>query len=179
MKKTKKEGRCVPRPCPSETLGKWGFNNFPDHLFAQVEGMDIYLSIEQHRTPTTMNTHTTTDFNKSIFVCGISDYAKIGEAAIEEMTFERFLRNQVEDPAKREVVRQAKDEDGNTVYEVRMNAHNQYFPNKLRETCATREEAERCILEGLNWDFANDYNGAMSYDFDRSELVKFMNQAIA
>lgn len=34
---------------PSETLGKCGFNNFPEHLFAQVERVNIYLSIEQHK----------------------------------------------------------------------------------------------------------------------------------
>ena len=44
---------------PSETLGKCGFNNFPEHLFAQVVPMDIYLSTEQRQTPTTMNTKTT------------------------------------------------------------------------------------------------------------------------
>ena len=126
-----------------------------------------------------MKTHTTTDFNKSIFACHVSDYAKNGETAIEEMTFERFLRDVVEDPAKHEVVREAKDEEGNTVYEVRMNAHNQYFPNKLRETCATREEAERCILEGLNLNFFNKYTGEMSYDFDRAALIEFLNEAIS
>lgn len=47
-------------PTPSETLGKCGFNNFPEHLFAQVERMSIYLSIEQRKTPNTMSTQTLT-----------------------------------------------------------------------------------------------------------------------
>ena len=45
---------------PPETIGKCGKCKIVEHLFAQVERMDIYLSIEQRKTPTTMSTMITT-----------------------------------------------------------------------------------------------------------------------
>jgi hypothetical protein len=63
---------------PPETLGNCGFNNFPEHLFAQVERVNIYLSIEQHKTPTTMSNETTVTLSdlKHIFGNVLDDRSK-------------------------------------------------------------------------------------------------------
>ena len=44
---------------PSETLGKCGKCKIVEHLFARAVPMNMYLSIEQQQTPTTMSTQTT------------------------------------------------------------------------------------------------------------------------
>ena len=44
---------------PQETLGKCWKCKIVEHLFAQVERMDIYLSIEQRKTPVPMSVNTT------------------------------------------------------------------------------------------------------------------------
>lgn len=36
-------------PTPSETLGKCGFNNFPEHLFGHSASMTIYLYTNEQR----------------------------------------------------------------------------------------------------------------------------------
>lgn len=120
-----------------------------------------------------MKTHTTTNYAAPIFYAYVSDYAKNGENAITETTFESFLREFVEDPAAAWVVK--KNDDGK--FEVRTNFFNQYTPGKLHGTFDTESEAEQFLLDGLNWDFSNKYSDGPSYDFDRAELVNFLNES--
>ena len=113
-----------------------------------------------------------TNFTTSIFTCWPKAFQTNGEAAIQEHTFGDFLREFVEDPAAAWITKEA--EDGR--FEVRTNWHNQLRPGQLHGIFDTREEAQQFLLEGLEWDFNNkDYSGP-SYDFERAELVKFLNE---
>lgn len=117
-----------------------------------------------------MATRTTTDYSKSIFFAWPKEYADSGK--VHETSFEDFLLEFVEDPAAAWVIKE--NEDGQ--FEVRTNTYNQLRSNKLHGTFETREEAKQFLLDGLNWDFSNkDYNGP-SYDFERADLVKFLDE---
>lgn len=117
-----------------------------------------------------MNTKNAIDFNATVYYAWPKQFAQTGQ--IEESMLSTFLLNFVEDPAAAWVL---KENAGK--YEVRMNAHNQYQPSKLFGTFDTMEEANVFLFNGLYWDFCNkDFNGP-SYDFDRSALVEFLNEA--
>jgi hypothetical protein len=67
---------------PPETLGKCGFNNFPEHLFDQVVPMTIYLATKQQQTPTAMSTQTITSYVDSITDSMLDEITKMDRASI-------------------------------------------------------------------------------------------------